>query len=151
METPRYTIIESNIGPLISESRATVYDVMEALDSGHNIYQISEIFVEHDSLEPYWEAKFEKCSYGFRPGRSAHDAIQKIYGIVRPNKSRKWVLDADIEGAFDNVDHNYLLKIIGNFPARQWIAIWVVSNTTTRTKRDPCHHKHPPQYMVWKF
>ncbi len=44
MEMPRYTIIESNIGPLISESRATVYDVMEALDSGHNIYQISEIY-----------------------------------------------------------------------------------------------------------
>jgi RNA-directed DNA polymerase len=35
------------------------------------------------ALEPYWEAKFEKCSYGFRPGRSAHDAIQKAYNIAR--------------------------------------------------------------------
>jgi RNA-directed DNA polymerase len=94
------------------------------------------------ALEPYWEAKFEKCSYGFRPGRSTHDAIQKIFCIVRPNTSRKWVLDADIEGAFDNVDHNYLLEIIGNFPGRKWIEAWLksgvlekgrINSTTTGT------------------
>ena len=93
--------------------------------------------VVKSALEPYWEAKFEKCSYGFRPGRSAHDAIQKIYGIVRPNKSRKWVLDADIEGAFDNVDHNYLLKIIGNFPARQWIEAWLKSGVMQGYQKTP--------------
>ena len=40
MEIPRYTIIEDEVGPLISESRATVYDVMEAYDAGDNISQI---------------------------------------------------------------------------------------------------------------
>src|SRR5215471_9123616 len=52
-------------------------------------------------LEPGWEARFEGTSYGFRPGRSCHDAIEKIYGLARPNKTKKWVLDADIRGAFD--------------------------------------------------
>ncbi len=55
-----------------------------------------------NALEPAWEARFEGSSYGFRPGRSCHDAIEKIYGLARPNKTKKWVLDADIRGAFDH-------------------------------------------------
>lgn len=55
-----------------------------------------------NALEPYWEAHFEPTSYGFRPGRSCHDAIQKTFNIARPNMRNKWVLDADIEGAFDH-------------------------------------------------
>jgi RNA-directed DNA polymerase len=55
-----------------------------------------------NALEPAWEAKFEGSSYGFRPGRSCHDAIGKIYLLARPNKTKKWVFDADIEGAFDH-------------------------------------------------
>ncbi len=54
-----------------------------------------------NALEPCWEAQFEGISYGFRPGRSTHDAIGKIYLIARPNKTMKWVVDADIEGCFD--------------------------------------------------
>ncbi|MBO0794825.1 MAG: reverse transcriptase N-terminal domain-containing protein, partial [Ktedonobacteraceae bacterium] len=46
-----------------------------------------------NALEPAWEARFEGSSYGFRPGRSCHDAIEKIYGLARPNKIKKWVLD----------------------------------------------------------
>ena len=55
-----------------------------------------------NALEPSWEARFEGISYGFRPGRSAHDAIGKIYLLARPNKTKKWILDADIKGAFDH-------------------------------------------------
>ncbi len=46
------------------------------------------------ALEPEWEAKFEPNSYGFRPARSAHDAIGAIY--ISINKKPKYVLDADI-------------------------------------------------------
>jgi RNA-directed DNA polymerase len=53
---------------------------------------------------------------GARPGRSCHDAIEKIYGLARPNKTKKWVLDADIKGAFDHISHDYLLKAIGPVP-----------------------------------
>ncbi|OUL35141.1 group II intron reverse transcriptase/maturase [Nostoc sp. T09] len=78
-----------------------------------------------NALEPYWESKFEGSSYGFRPGRSAHDAIGKIYNIARPNKTKKWVVDADIKGCFDNIAHEPLIKIIGNFPARKLINLWL--------------------------
>jgi RNA-directed DNA polymerase len=46
------------------------------------------------ALEPEWEAKFEPNSYGFRPGRSTHDAIEAIFGGIRLKS--KYVLDADI-------------------------------------------------------
>lgn len=78
-----------------------------------------------NALEPYWEAHFEPASYGFRPGRSCHDAIAKIFNIACPNKRKKWVLDADIEGAFDNINHEKLLKVIGPFPARELIRQWL--------------------------
>jgi RNA-directed DNA polymerase len=55
-----------------------------------------------NALEPAWEGRFEGISYGFRPGRSCHDAIGKIYELARPNKTKKWVLDADIRGAFEH-------------------------------------------------
>jgi len=74
-----------------------------------------------NALEPFWESKFEGSSYGFRPGRSAHDAISKIFLIARPNKTKKWVLDADIKGCFDNIAHEPLMKTIGNFSARKTI------------------------------
>ncbi|MGV0107355.1 Group II intron-encoded protein LtrA [Nostoc sp. DSM 114160] len=76
-------------------------------------------------MEPYWESKFEGSSYGFRPGRSAHDAIGKIYLIARPNKTKKWVVDADIKGCFDNIAHESLMEAIGNFPARKLINLWL--------------------------
>jgi len=62
------------------------------------------------ALEPYYEAKFESCSYGFRPAMSIHDAIEDIRkGLTQ---KPKWVLDADIKGCFDNIDHDFLIKQI---------------------------------------
>src|SRR6266487_3471849 len=78
-----------------------------------------------NALEPSWEARFEGTSYGFRPGRSCHDAIEKIYRLARPNMTKKWVLDADIRGAFDNISHAYLLKTIGPVPGKELIKQWL--------------------------
>lgn len=80
-----------------------------------------------NALEPSWEAQFEGISYGFRIGRSTHDALSKIYLALRPNKKKKWVVDADIKGCFDNINHEYLMKRIGNFPARRLIQAWLKS------------------------
>ena len=55
-----------------------------------------------NALEPEWEARFEGTSYGFRPGRGCHDAIAKIFQLARPNKRKRWIVDADIKGAFDH-------------------------------------------------
>jgi len=62
------------------------------------------------ALEPYYEAKFESCSYGFRPAMGCHDAIEKIVAVLL--KKQKWVLDADIKGCFDNIDHKFLASQI---------------------------------------
>ncbi len=79
-----------------------------------------------NALEPEWEARFEPRSYGFRPGRSCHDAIEAIYSTLsRRNARRVWILDADLAGAFDNIDHDHLLKTIGGFPARGMISGWL--------------------------
>ena len=59
-------------------------------------------------LEPEWEAKFEKNSYGFRPGCRAHDVIEAIHSSI--NKSPKYVLDGDIRKCFDQINHDALLK-----------------------------------------
>src|ERR1700730_17836405 len=74
-----------------------------------------------NALEPAWEARFEGTSYGFRPGRSAHDAIGKIYLLARPNKKNKWILEADIKGAFDFISHDYLFQAIGPVPGKELI------------------------------
>jgi RNA-directed DNA polymerase len=78
-----------------------------------------------NALEPSWEARFEGCSYGFRPGRGGHDAIEKIFDLARPRGRKKWVLDADIRGAFDNISHEYLLETIGPIPARELVKQWL--------------------------
>jgi RNA-directed DNA polymerase len=54
-------------------------------------------------LEPIFEAGFEPVSYGFRPMRRAHDAIAEIH--VFGTNGYRWVLDADVEAAFDNLSH----------------------------------------------
>ena len=78
-----------------------------------------------NALEPFWEAKFEDSSYGFRPGRSCHDAIERVFNLASAKGKRRWVLDADIKGAFDNIGHEKLLEAIGNFPARELIRQWL--------------------------
>jgi RNA-directed DNA polymerase len=76
-------------------------------------------------LEPSWEARFEGTSYGFRPGRSAQDALKKIYHLVLPNTRLKWILDADIKSAFDQISHDYLLETIGPVPGKELIRQWL--------------------------
>jgi RNA-directed DNA polymerase len=78
-----------------------------------------------NALEPFWEARFESISYGFRPGRGCHDAIAQIYNLARSNGKKRWVIDADIKGAFDNIDHDFLLQTIGAVPGRELIKQWL--------------------------
>jgi len=78
-----------------------------------------------NALEPFWETRFEDSSYGFRPGRGCHDALSRIYQLASSKEAKRWVLDADIKGAFDNISHDKLLEIIGNFPARELVRQWL--------------------------
>ena len=80
------------------------------------------------ALEPEWESRFEANSYGFRPGRSTMDAIAAIHATMCRRDSSQWVLDADISGCFDNIDHEALLARLPVFTAviRRWLEAGVV-------------------------
>lgn len=67
------------------------------------------------ALEPEWEASFEANSYGFRPARSAHDAIGAIFNGIRYKP--KYVLDADLKACFDNINQEALLNKLHTYTA----------------------------------
>jgi RNA-directed DNA polymerase len=79
-----------------------------------------------NALEPEWEARFEPRSYGFRPGRGCHDAIQAVYEVVKGKRPKRlWALDADLAQAFDTLAHDHILAMLGTFPARGMVAQWL--------------------------
>jgi RNA-directed DNA polymerase len=79
-----------------------------------------------NALEPEWEARFEPRSYGFRPGRGCHDAIDAIYQVAKGKRpKRQWALDADLAQAFDKLTHDHILAMLGTFPARGMIRQWL--------------------------
>jgi RNA-directed DNA polymerase len=76
------------------------------------------------ALDPVSETTADRNSYGFRKARSAHDALEQCFtALGKPSKSARWVLDADIKGCFDNIDHDWML---GRIPTdtqvlRKWL------------------------------
>lgn len=62
-------------------------------------------------LEPIYETMFVGLSYGFRPGRSPHDALDALAFVIQTKKVN-WVLDADIRSFFDTIDHGWMQKFI---------------------------------------
>ena len=83
------------------------------------------------ALEPEWEAQFAADSYGFRPGRSCHDAVEAIKQAVRDFERRgyeAWVFEADIASCFDRIAHDPLLARLHLFQGvvRRWLKAGVV-------------------------
>jgi len=73
-------------------------------------------------LEPELEGVFHEDSYGYRPGRSAHDAL----AVTRKRCwERDWVLEYDIRGLFDNIDHELLLKALRKHCDERWVLLLV--------------------------
>ena len=62
----------------------------------------------HQVLQPLFEPTFSDSSYGFRPGRGAHQAVRKAQGYIREGK--RWVVDIDLEKFFDRVNHDVLMS-----------------------------------------
>src|SRR5262249_28969184 len=81
-------------------------------------------------------ARFEPNSYGFRPGRSCHDAIDAIFNGIRYKP--KYVLDADIAKCFDRINHVALLDKINTFPElRRVIKAWLKAGVLGGETRFP--------------
>jgi RNA-directed DNA polymerase len=83
------------------------------------------------ALEPEWEARFEPNSYGFRPGRSCHDAIVAVW--ISINHKEKYVLNADLKECFENINQQALLQKLKAYPQmrrimRNWLRAGVMND-----------------------
>lgn len=97
-----------------------------------------------NALEPEWEARFESRSYGFRPGRGCHDAIEAIYATTKGKRSKRvWILDADLTAAFDRINHDHLLDQLDGFPAKDMIAGWLKAGVVDRGRFAPTEQGAP--------
>jgi len=113
----------------------------------------------HQVLSSYWEPLFSDNSYGFRPNRSAHDAIREARSTILSGKN--WVVDIDLKSFFDEVNHDILmrelrtvvtdkriLKLVGRY-----LTAPMVEKDGTRSKRTKgtpqgglCKALHNPPY-----
>ena len=64
------------------------------------------------ALEPITEYYFSESSYGFRPKRSCHDAIDGLFKKLAQRNSKQWVIEGDIEGCFDSISHEHILRTL---------------------------------------
>lgn len=62
-------------------------------------------------LQAIWEPEFRDCSYGFRPRRNAHQALAEL-GEITTNQGTQWLVEADIKGFFDHVEHDWLMRFL---------------------------------------
>lgn len=83
--------------------------------------------VVKNALEPRFEAEFEAQSYGFRPGRCCQDAIEEVFIALNEGAGgrNQYLLDADIWGAFDHLNHEFILNRIGPMPGRGLVKQWL--------------------------
>ncbi|WP_349967726.1 reverse transcriptase domain-containing protein [Wolbachia endosymbiont of Armadillidium arcangelii] len=71
-------------------------------------------------LEPEFEKAFDEDSYGYRPNKSALDAI----GQTR-KRYQNWLIEFDIKGMFDNIDHNLLMKAVRRHTTNKWVILYI--------------------------
>ena len=79
-----------------------------------DIFTVRDRVVQHAAyliLSPIFEADFLPCSYGFRPKRTAHQALEQIRQVA--NHGHEWVVDADIQDCFGSIGHAKLLRVVG--------------------------------------
>jgi RNA-directed DNA polymerase len=89
------------------------------------------------ALDPEWESRFEPNSYGFRKGRSCHDAMEAIFNALgnkgKSPRFHKYVLDANIKACFDRIDHDYLLAKMDTLPeihrqVKSWLTAGIMDD-----------------------
>ena len=78
--------------------------------------------VVKDYLEPEMDKMFHNSSFGYRPGRSAHDALAQCHSNCL---YYAWVIDVDIKGFFDNISHEKLMELLKQHTQEKWILLYV--------------------------
>lgn len=78
--------------------------------------------VVKDHLEPAMDKMFHDSSFGYRPGRSAHDALAQCHANCL---QYAWVVDVDIKGFFDNISHEKLMDLLKQHTQEKWVLLYV--------------------------
>lgn len=101
--------------------------------------------VVKDYLEPAMEAIFDPSSFGYRPGKSAHEALAQCHQHCM---QKAWVVDVDIKGFFDNISHRMMMELLREHTQEKWVLMYVErwlqagveqedGSVTARTKGTP--------------
>jgi len=78
--------------------------------------------VVKDYVEPLLEPLFHSSSFGYRPGRSAHDALEQCqHQCIH----YAWVIDLDIKGFFDNISHEWMMKMVSHHTKEKWVLLYI--------------------------
>ena len=102
--------------------------------------------VVREYFEPLLEPHFDPDSYGYRPGRSAKDAVR----VTRERCWKYcWVLEFDIKGAFDNLDHDLMMKAVRKHANCRWVELyierWLKAPSTTNGEELHPRERGTPQ------
>ena len=99
------------------------------------------------SIEPICEYHFKTCSYGFRPKRSCQDAMSDLFNKLGKPNSRKWVIEGDVKGCFDNIDHNHIINTMSEWkimnPIRQIIKSMLKADIMLGSDSTPSYQGTP--------
>ena len=87
-------------------------------NTGDRVAQTAAAMLLEEKLEPV----FHRDSYGYRPGRSAHDALAVCR---RRCWTQDWVLDLDVRAFFDSVPHSLLLKAVAHHTSERWVLLYI--------------------------
>jgi len=102
--------------------------------------------VVKDYLEPSLEAIFHSSSFGYRPGKSAHDAIKQCQDNCIKHA---WVIDVDIKGFFDNISHEIMLQLLQQHTQEKWVLLyaerWLKAGVEQEDKSIMARTKGTPQ------
>lgn len=93
----------------------------------------------HQVLSPLWEGEFSPYSYGYRPGRSAHDAVEQARAYVQAGKC--WVVDIDLKRFFDEVNHDKLMGLVGRKVRDKGLLV-LIARYLKAPRQDPDGRKH---------
>jgi RNA-directed DNA polymerase len=97
-------------------------------------------------IEPELESHFHPDSYGYRPGKSAHQALTRT---LDRSRKRAWVLDMDIKGFFDNLDHRLMMRAINKHVSERWARLYIYRWLTAQVQHPDgtleARHQGTPQ------
>lgn len=89
--------------------------------------------VVKNHLEPLLEPLFHEYSFGYRPHKNAHEAVRQA---TEQSRKKAWVLDLDIEGFFDNLDHGLMMQALQKHTSEKWVLLYI-----ERWLKAPIEHK----------